>query len=112
MVEVIVTDEFQDWYVDLNETDSGAVYEAVEELKARGVVLGFPQSSAILGGRYALRELRTQSQGRAIRVLYAFDPKRQAVLLMGADKTGDDRFYDWAVPKAERLWEAYLEETK
>ena len=75
-------------------------------------MLGFPQSSAILGGRYPLRELRIQSPGGAIRVLYAFDPKRQAVLLMGADKTGDDRFYDWAVPKAERLWEVYLEETK
>ena len=112
MVEVVVTDEFERWYIDLDEHDSGAVYAAVEELRNRGVLLGSPQSSAITGSRYALRELRIQSRGRPLRVLYAFDPERQAVLLMGADKTGDDRFYAWAVPKAEHLWETYLEETR
>ncbi len=44
--------------------------------------------------------------------LYAFDPKRQAVLLLGTDKTGmsDDRFYRTYVPRAEALWEEYLRE--
>jgi len=43
-----------------------------------------------------------------LRVLYAFDPRRQAVLLLGADKTGDDRFYETIVAKAENIREAYL----
>jgi hypothetical protein len=34
------------------------------------------------------------SEGRPIRVFYAFDPRRTAVLLMGGDKTGDGRFYE------------------
>ena len=41
-----------------------------------------------------MRELRVQSGGRPIRVFYAFDPRRMAILLIGGDKTGDDRFYD------------------
>ena len=51
-----------------------------------------------------------QSGGRPLRVFYAFDPKRQAVLLLGGDKTGNDQFYERYVPKAERSGKAYLEE--
>lgn len=108
MAEVIACDEFTEWYVALGADDAEAVYEAVELLEARGVTLGSPYSSAIKGSRYALRELRVQSHGRPLRVLYAFDPQRQAVLLLGADKTGDSRFYTWAIPQAERRWEEYL----
>lgn len=43
-----------------------------------------------------------------MRILYAFDPKRQAVLLLGGDKTGNDRFYEEMVPGAEKLWSEYL----
>jgi hypothetical protein len=59
-----------------------------------------------------LRELRIQSAGRPLRVLYVFDPKRQAVLLIGGDKTGNDRFYQEMIPRAESIWEAYLRETQ
>lgn len=55
-----------------------------------------------------MRELRVQSGGRPLRILYVFDPRRQAVLLLGADKAGDDGFYGWAVPKAEALFREYL----
>ncbi len=50
---------------------------------------------------------RVQAKGRPIRVLYAFDPLRRAVLLLGRDKTGDDRFYEVMVPKAEKLWREF-----
>lgn len=112
VVEVIATDEFAVWYDELNDADTVAVTRVVDLLAARGVTLGFPYSSDIKGSRYALRELRIQSEGRPLRVLYAFDPKRQAVLLLGADKTGlsDERFYRTYVPCAEALWEEYLRE--
>lgn len=58
-----------------------------------------------------MRELRIQSNGRPLRVFYAFDPKRQAVLLIGGDKTGDARFYDRMIPTAERIWKEYLDES-
>jgi hypothetical protein len=77
----------------------------------RGLALGFPRSSAIKGSAFALRELRIQSQGRPLRVFYAFDPARQAVVLIGGDKTGDGRFYERMVPVAERIWKEYLDET-
>jgi len=112
MVEVITTDEFAAWYGELNDADTEAVTRVVDLLEARGVTLGFPYSSDSRGSRYPLRELRVQAEGRPLRILYAFDPKRQAVLLLGADKTGmsDDRFYRRSVPHAEALWEEYLQE--
>jgi hypothetical protein len=110
MVEVLTTDEFADWYKDLDETDVEAVTFSVEILREKGVSLGAPHSSAIEGSKHALRELRVQSGGRPLRVFYAFDPLRQAVLLLGGDKTGKKRFYEEFVPRAEVLFERYLDE--
>jgi hypothetical protein len=101
VVEVVGTDEFAEWFLGLNDADAEAVVRVVGLLEARGTVLGFPYTSAITSSQYPLRELRIQC---------AFDPKRQAVLLIGGDKTGDERFYDRMVPKAEAIWEQYLQE--
>lgn len=59
-----------------------------------------------------MRELRTQHDGRPLRTLYAFDPRRAAILLIGGDKTGDDRWYETHVPIADRLYDAHLEQLK
>ncbi len=80
-------------------------------LKDLGPHLGFPHSSAIRGSRLSrLRELRIQHEGRPWRVLYAFDPHRSAVLLTGGDKTGDDRWYRQAIPRAERSYRQHLDD--
>jgi len=110
VVEVIVTDEFRTWYEALNDRDTAAVFHVVSLLEQRGVHLGFPYCSAIRTSRYGLRELRAQSGRRALRVLYAFDVRRQAVLLLGGDKSGTKQFYATAVPLAEQLWETYVSE--
>jgi hypothetical protein len=47
-----------------------------------------------------------------LRVFYAFDPLRQAILLIGGDKTGDGRFYKVMIPRATAIWEQYLEELR
>ena len=57
-----------------------------------------------------MRELRTQHSGRPIRTLYAFDPRRSALLLIGGDKTGDNRWYEINVPLADRLYDEHLEQ--
>lgn len=106
VVEVVATDEFRSWYQSLDESDQDAVTVTIDLLEIRGVTLGFPHSSAIQGSKDALRELRSQSKGRPLRVLYVFDPARQAVLLVGGDKTGDGRFYETQIPIAERLYAA------
>ena len=111
MVEVVATDEFAAWYGDLTDSVSDDVDVAVELLAARGLTLGHPYSSQIKGTSIALRELRIQSGGHPIRVFYAFDPKRQAVLILGGDKTGDDRFYATMIRQCERIWKEYLDET-
>jgi len=111
VTEVVATDEFAVWYRDLDESVSEDVDVGVELLAQLGVTLGFPRSSAIEGASFALRELRIQSGGHPIRVFYAFDPKRQAVLLLGGDKTGDNRFYERMILDCERIWKEYLNET-
>jgi len=73
----------------------------------KGRVARFPHTSDIKGSP-ALRELRVQSRGHPLRVFYAFDPLRRAVLLLGGDKTGDERFYETFVPHAEQIWTEYL----
>jgi hypothetical protein len=59
-----------------------------------------------------MRELRSQCKGQPLRTFYAFDPRRTAILLIGGDKTGDDRFYDVMVPLADRIYDNYLSEIK
>ena len=83
---------------------------AVERLEQMGVGLPFPHSSSIAGCRYAVRELRPKAGASPLRVFYAFDPRRDAVLLLGGNKSGDNRFYEVYIRKVEQIWEQYLEE--
>lgn len=55
-----------------------------------------------------MRELRVQHRDRPLRILYAFDPRRMALLLVGGDKTGDDRWYESQVRIADRLFDEHL----
>ena len=59
-----------------------------------------------------MRELRTQVGGRPLRTFYAFDPIRTAILLIGGDNTGDDRFYDRFIRIADDLFARHLGELK
>lgn len=75
-----------------------------------GPSLPFPHSSGVKGSRHGhMRELRVQHQGRPYRVLYAFDPRRVAILLIGGEKTGDNRWYERFVPVADELYDEHLE---
>ena len=69
------------------------------------MALGDPAASAIKGASFALRELRIKSSGHALRVFYAFDPRRDAVLIVGGDKTGrnSDDFYAEKIHAAEGI---------
>jgi len=108
--DVEVTDTFVKWWNDLSEQQQDDVAHSVGLLEVLGPALGFPHSSKIKGSRHnAMRELRTQSGGRPLRTLYAFDPRRVAILLLGGDKTGNDRWYEQFVPIADRLFQEHLE---
>lgn len=111
--EVEYTDAFGIWWTGLSEGEQVDVAATVSLLETRDVRLNFPHSSGINGSRHGhMRELRIQSGGRPIRVFYAFDPLRNAILLIGGDKTGDDRFYQLLVPIADDLYDQHLAELR
>lgn len=111
--EVEFTNEFKAWWVDLDESAQVSIDAAVQILEARGPELPFPYSSKILGSRHShMRELRVQHKGEPYRILYAFDPRRVAILLLGGNKGGDERWYEENVPKADKLYDEHLEELK
>ncbi|WP_045213925.1 type II toxin-antitoxin system RelE/ParE family toxin [Desulfonatronovibrio magnus] len=111
--EVEYTDEFGAWWDKLSEEEQISVDASVRLLEKCGPTLGYPHSSKISNSRHNhMRELRTQHQGRPLRTLYAFDPRRTAILLIGGDKTGDDRWYEVNIPLADRLYDEHLEEIR
>lgn len=110
MVEVVATDEFVAWYQELKTDDANAVDRYVKLLGEKGTSLGYPYSSAIKGTEAAIRELRAQSQGQPLRVFYSFDSTRDAVLILGGDKTGNKNFYEEMIPVVEKIWKQYLAE--
>lgn len=111
--EVEYTDEFGIWWDQLSDEERESIDAHVRLLEERGPNLGFPHSSGVSGSRHGhMRELRIQHQGAPYRVLYAFDPRRTAILLIGSDKTGNDRWYHEYVPRADKLYDEHLEELR
>ena len=107
--DVEYTNEFEEWWNGLSEDEQVSLAASVHLLEERGPALGFPHCSGINGSKHShMRELRTQHEGRPIRTLYAFDPRRSAILLIGGDKTGDNRWYDARIPIADRLYDEHL----
>ncbi len=107
------TDEFGEWWDQLSEAEQESIAASVELLEECGPGLRFPHSSGVNGSRHQhMRELRTQHEGRPYRTLYAFDPRRTAILLFGGDKTGNDRWYDEFVPRADDLYDDHLRELR
>jgi hypothetical protein len=103
------TDEFGVWWDGLSDAEQESVAASVGLLERLGPDLPFPHSSGVVGSRHArMRELRIQHRGRPLRVLYAFDPRRVALLLVGGDKTGDRRWYDVFVSIADRIYSDHI----
>ena len=111
--DVEYTNEFGMWWAGLAEGQQDDVTAVVELLLEHGPRLPFPYSSGVESSRHShIRELRIQSDGRPIRVFYAFDPRRSAILLIGGDKSGNDRFYKQYVPLADKLYDEHLGELR
>ena len=105
MWSIEYTDEFEAWWSQLDEAEQESVASVVGVLEQEGAVLGHPYSSGIKASRHShMRELRIQHAGNPYRVLYAFDPRRTAILLIGGCKAGDQRFYEKLVPIADQLY--------
>lgn len=109
--EVILLEEVRQWFDLLDDETATLVTDAIDILAQRGPNLGRPLADRITGSwLHNLKELRPGSAGRLeIRILFAFDPWRQAVLLVAGDKSG--QWKDWyrkAVPLAEARFHAWV----
>lgn len=103
------TDEFGEWWFSLDESEQDSIAVIVTLLEQKGPYLPFPYSSGIERSRHNhMRELRTQHKGNPYRVLYAFDPRRSAILLIGGNKAGNARWYDEYIPIADKLYDEHL----
>ena len=113
---VKVTEEYAAWFTALIKEDLASavqVAQAVAALREEGPALGRPLVDRIQGSKvHHLKELRPGSAGRSeIRVLFAFDPTRSALLLLGGDKAGNwQRWYKENNSIAEQLYLEYTTE--
>lgn len=112
MWDVETTDEFDEWWETLDDQEQDAVIAAAEVLKERGPALRRPLVDTVKQSRHAnMKELIVPR--RHIRILFAFDPQRTAILLIGGDKTGEwDRWYNRMVPIADDLFDQHLAKTE
>jgi len=109
--EIEVSDEFKSWYDSLTDDECGSVHNGVEALAQLGPALGPPWVDTLKGSRYPnIKELRIQHQGRPYRILFAFDPRRTAYLILGGDKTGDALWYLEAIRLADAICCKHLDE--
>jgi hypothetical protein len=109
--EVEFTSEFEVWWNSLDADEQESVDFSVRLLEELGIHLKRPHADTVHGSRFNnMREPRCQHEGRPYRVLYAFDPRRTAVLLIGGDKTGRPDWYDEFVPKADKIYQRHLDE--
>jgi hypothetical protein len=109
--EVEVSDEFIEWYDALDVQEWESVNGAVEKLALYGPTLGRPYVDTLVGSRYPnMKELRVQHHGRPYRILFTFDPRRNAYLILGGDKSGDANWYLLAIRRADAIYALHLEE--
>jgi hypothetical protein len=108
---VATTNDFDDWFAELMEDCRIEIIAKVELLKRFGPHLGRPHADTLKGSKHAnMKELRADTKDHILRVAFAFDPKREAILLVGGDKSGvgQKRFYKRLIAKADDLFDAHL----
>jgi hypothetical protein len=107
---VNVSDEFANWFSEQEEALQNSITAMVNLLVEQGPNLRRPYADTLKGSKISnLKELRVQHKGDPYRILFAFDPKREALLLVGGDKTGDKRWYDKLIPIADKIFKTHLE---
>jgi hypothetical protein len=108
--DVYFTAQAEEWMLALDDSDYEAMMAAIELLEEHGPTIGRPAVDRIDSSRHHnMKELR--SFGGHLRALFAFDPRRRAIVLLGGDKTDDwTGWYDRNIPLADELYDQYLQE--
>ena len=106
---VLFDEEFHSWFSKQRAGLQDEILAVAQLLKARGPLLNRPQVDAIKGSKFVnMKELRIQHKGEPWRILFAFDPKRRSILLVGGNKRGDKRWYETHIPIADARFEKHL----
>jgi hypothetical protein len=108
---VSTTVEFDRWFVTLHQTAQVEVIAKVELLKVLGPQLSRPHADTLKGSKHSnMKELRASTAEAVIRVAFAFDPARSAILLIGGNKVGvsQKRFYKHLIAQADQLYDVHL----
>src|SRR5437870_1591197 len=111
MWHVATTDAFDAWFAGLDEDCQAELIAKVELLKLLGPKLGRPHADTLNGSKHAnMKELRASASSKVIRVAFALDPERAAILLVAGDKSGvsQKRFYKQLIAKADELFDDHL----
>ncbi len=107
---VNASEEFSEWFSTQEKPLRRTIAAHIGLLEEQGPQLRRPYADTLEGSRLSnLKELRVQHRGEPYRILYAFDPERQALLLIGGNKAGDKRWYKRMIPLAEAIFERHLE---
>lgn len=115
MWHVATTAAFDEWFADLDEDGQAELIAKVELLKMLGPKLGRPHADTLNGSKHAnMKELRADTADKVLRVAFAFDPNRAAILLVAGDKSGvgQKRFYQQLIARADKLFDAHLRALK
>ncbi len=102
--------EFEDWLDRQSEDLQDEALAHLELLKEIGPVLSRPHADTLKGSKIRnLKELRFTYAGAPIRILYVFDPNQHGVIILAGDKSGDKRWYEVNISKAEKLYGQHLQ---
>ncbi|MCL1801082.1 MAG: type II toxin-antitoxin system RelE/ParE family toxin [Promicromonosporaceae bacterium] len=113
MVWTVFTGLIDEWLLALDKDTYVQVNAALTILATEGPHLGRPLVDTIVGSRHNnMKELRPGSSRRSeVRILFAFDPTRSAIMLLGGDKSGQwAKWYRKAIPEADKLYDQHLKD--
>jgi len=107
---VALDEDFAAWLRGLRESETVEILAHAKLLRERGPNLGRPYVDTVNGSRFSnMKELRVQIAGDPWRILFAFDPARSAILLVGGNKRGDNRWYEVHVRIADERFQRHLD---
>ncbi|MFM6091172.1 MAG: type II toxin-antitoxin system RelE/ParE family toxin [Dolichospermum sp.] len=110
---MIFDPDFRIWFYQQEQEFQNEAFAVLGILAEFGPGLGRPRVDTLQGAAFSnMKELRIQYQGEPWRILFAFDPKRQAILLVGGNKAGNKKWYKENIPIADKRYREYLETLK
>ena len=110
--DIFISEEYEVWLAGLSEKDQASVVVDLEVLRNFGPMLGRPHVDRVKGSQFPnMKELRTKTASHVYRSLFAFDPERRGIVLIGGDKKGKDqkKFYQRLIAQADKIFDQHLQ---